>query len=76
MTTIAHISDLHVSRTDFDEKAFLTAVEEINALKPDIWRCYRQRLLQRVCKGYRLFENVQCSIIRYSWKSGLKKQRL
>ena len=36
MTTIAHISDLHVSRTDFDEKAFLTAVEEINALKPDM----------------------------------------
>lgn len=36
MTTIAHISDLHVSRTDFDEKAFLTSVEEINALKPDM----------------------------------------
>ena len=36
MTLIAHISDLHVSPNDFNEVAFLQAVEEINALKPDM----------------------------------------
>ena len=36
MTLIAHISDLHVSASDFDEKVFNDAVGEINDLKPDM----------------------------------------
>lgn len=36
MTTIAHISDLHVSKADFDENIFLKAVDEINDLAPDM----------------------------------------
>lgn len=36
MVLIAHISDLHVSKNDFNESAFLKAVDEINALKPDM----------------------------------------
>lgn len=36
MTLIVHISDLHVSPTDFDEELFMTAVAEINQLKPDM----------------------------------------
>ena len=36
MTLIAHISDLHVSASDFDEAVFMQAVEEINQLKPDM----------------------------------------
>ncbi|MDO5848336.1 MAG: metallophosphoesterase [Methanobrevibacter sp.] len=35
MLTIAHISDLHVSDSDFNEDVFLEAVDEINALAPD-----------------------------------------
>lgn len=35
MLTIAHISDLHVSDSDFKKDVFLTAVDEINALNPD-----------------------------------------
>lgn len=35
MFTIAHISDLHVSDSDFKEDVFLSAVDEINALNPD-----------------------------------------
>ena len=36
MTLIAHISDLHVSTADFDEKVFFDAVSEINELNPDM----------------------------------------
>lgn len=36
MTIIAHISDLHVSDSDFDEELFIDAVAEINSLKPDM----------------------------------------
>ena len=36
MTVIAHISDLHVSVADFDEKIFMQAVTEINKLQPDM----------------------------------------
>ena len=36
MTLIAHISDLHVSASDFDESVFMEAVNEINNLKPDM----------------------------------------
>lgn len=36
MTVIAHISDLHVSKSDFDEEMFMTAVAEINELNPDM----------------------------------------
>jgi putative phosphoesterase len=36
MTVIAHISDLHVSKADFDEEIFMTAVAEINQLQPDM----------------------------------------
>lgn len=36
MTTIAHISDLHVSQSDFNEEIFLKAVDEINDLSPDM----------------------------------------
>ena len=36
MTLIAHISDLHVSSSDFDEEMFMKAVGEINHLHPDM----------------------------------------
>lgn len=36
MTLIAHISDLHVCKADFDEDIFMQAVSEINHLKPDM----------------------------------------
>ena len=36
MTVIAHISDLHVSETAFDEAVFMEAVSEINNLRPDM----------------------------------------
>lgn len=36
MTIIAHISDLHVSHTEFDEDVFFQAVDEINNLQPDM----------------------------------------
>lgn len=36
MTVITHISDLHVSDSDFNEKVFLEAVDEINSLAPDM----------------------------------------
>ena len=36
MAIIAHISDLHVSKADFNEEMFLQAVSEINALQPDM----------------------------------------
>lgn len=36
MTVIAHISDLHVGISSFDEEVFLKAVSEINSLKPDM----------------------------------------
>ena len=36
MTVIAHISDLHVSKSDFDEEMFMKAVNEINDLQPDM----------------------------------------
>lgn len=36
MTIIAHISDLHVSKADFDEDVFMQAVNEINDLQPDM----------------------------------------
>ncbi|MBR0370354.1 MAG: metallophosphoesterase [Methanobrevibacter sp.] len=36
MTIIAHISDLHISDTAFDEEVFMEAVAEINNLKPDM----------------------------------------
>ncbi|MBO6274231.1 MAG: metallophosphoesterase, partial [Methanobrevibacter sp.] len=36
MTVIAHISDLHVSSTAFDEAVFMKAVNEINNLQPDM----------------------------------------
>ena len=36
MTVIAHISDLHISKSDFNEDVFMTAVNEINDLKPDM----------------------------------------
>ncbi len=36
MVVIAHISDLHVSDSDFIEDMFLKAVDEINELAPDL----------------------------------------
>ena len=36
MTLIAHISDLHVSKSDFDEDVFMRAVDEINQINPDM----------------------------------------
>ena len=36
MTLIAHISDLHVSKANFNEKSFLQIMEEINNLNPDM----------------------------------------
>lgn len=36
MTLIAHISDLHISDTSFDEEVFLQAVSEINDLQADM----------------------------------------
>lgn len=36
MTLIAHISDLHVSKSEFDEELFMTAADEINNLQPDM----------------------------------------
>lgn len=36
MLVIVHISDLHVSESDFKEDIFLEAVNEINALNPDL----------------------------------------
>lgn len=36
MTTIVHISDLHLSLNDFNESSFLKAVDEINAINPDM----------------------------------------
>ena len=36
MTVIAHISDLHISKADFDEDIFMQAVSEINHLQPDM----------------------------------------
>ena len=36
MTLIAHISDLHVSKSDFDEEMFMTAVTQINNMQPDM----------------------------------------
>ena len=36
MTLIAHISDLHICETDFDEDIFIQAVTEINQLQPDM----------------------------------------
>ena len=36
MTVIAHISDLHVSKSDFDEEVLMQAVSEINHLQPDM----------------------------------------
>lgn len=36
MTVIAHISDLHVSDTAFDEAIFMEALSEINKLQPDM----------------------------------------
>ena len=36
MTLIAHISDLHVSNSNFDEDMFMQAVTEINELQPDM----------------------------------------
>ena len=36
MSLIAHISDLHVSKSDFDEEVFMQAVGEINNLQPDM----------------------------------------
>ena len=36
MTLIAHISDLHISESNFDEEVFMQAVDEINRLNPDM----------------------------------------
>lgn len=36
MTLIAHISDLHVSASSFDEEMFMLAAQEINNLDPDM----------------------------------------
>ena len=36
MSLIAHISDLHVSKADFDEEMFMQAVSEINEMQPDM----------------------------------------
>lgn len=36
MTLIAHISDLHISNSTFDEEVFMNAVTEINNLDPDM----------------------------------------
>ena len=36
MTVIAHISDLHCSKSYFDEEVFIQAVSEINHLRPDM----------------------------------------
>jgi len=36
MTLIAHISDLHICNSDFDEEVFMQAVTEINHLQPDM----------------------------------------
>lgn len=36
MTLIAHISDLHISNSSFDEDVFMDAVGQINNLQPDM----------------------------------------
>ena len=36
MTVIVHISDLHISKANFDEEMFMAAVSEINNLQPDM----------------------------------------
>ena len=36
MTLIAHISDLHISKSDFNEKILMQAISEINELQPDM----------------------------------------
>ena len=36
MTVIVHISDLHISKSDFNKDAFFDAVREINTLAPDM----------------------------------------
>ena len=36
MTVIAHISDLHISKSEFDEEVFMQAISEINHLQPDM----------------------------------------
>ena len=36
MTLIAHISDLHVSKSEFDEGILMDAITEINNLEPDM----------------------------------------
>ena len=36
MTLIAHISDLHISTSEFNQSVFLESVDEINDLKPDM----------------------------------------
>jgi len=36
MTVIVHISDLHVSKSEFDESIFMDAVSEINHIQPDM----------------------------------------
>lgn len=36
MTVVAHISDLHVCKLEFDEEVFMNAVSEINHLQPDM----------------------------------------
>ena len=52
MTVIAHISDLHVCKADFDEDMFMKAVSEINALQPDmiIFMCLSKSEMK--CLGY------------------------
>ena len=36
MTVIAHISDLHISKSSFDEEILMEAINEINSLNPDM----------------------------------------
>ena len=36
MTVIAHISDLHISKSSFDEEILIEAINEINSLNPDM----------------------------------------
>ena len=36
MTLIVHISDLHISKVNFDEDLFMMAVDEINHLSPEM----------------------------------------
>ena len=36
MTVIAHISDLHISKSTFDEDMLIEAINEINSLNPDM----------------------------------------